>query len=580
MHIKKGIPVSPGIVIGEAYILENEEYLVRKKEIPESETQNEIDRFEKACSASVTELQSLVTDVNKKIGQGYSHILDAYIKIIDDPSTKSQIKKVIASDHFSAEYAVETVLKRYIKALMVLNDQYFSARVQDIQDIKKRILRNLFGAKKQDLTKLKKSIIIVAQDLSPSQTVSLDREKIIGFITDTGGRTSHTAIVARAMGIPAVVGLETVSVDISGGDILVVDGNNGLVIINPDEETLKKYRQMEKIFTNFEKNLTIELKDQPSVTLDGHKVRILANIEFPEEVASSLKFGAEGIGLYRTEFLYINTRTHPTEEEHFKAYKKAIDELGNKEIIIRTLDMGADKFETSEQAKEHNPFLGCRAIRLCMLRTELFKPQLKAILRIAFYGKNVKMMLPMIATVEEIRQVKAILEQVKSELRRSNVQFSDNLQTGIMIETPSAAITADLLADEVDFFSIGTNDLIQYTIAVDRINEKVAYLYQPAHPAILRLLQNVIAAGKKHNKRVAMCGEMSGDPLYTILLLGMGLMEFSVTPTSIPTLKKIIRSVTMDEAKKTCEKALTLKTSEEIRNFLTTRIKRIIPEAF
>ena len=417
----------------------------------------------------------------------------------------------------------------------------------------------------------------MAHDLTPTQTIALDRHKIKGFATDVGGRTSHTAIIARMLGIPAVVGLNNISFDVSGSDTIIVDGHNGIVITNPDEETVKKYAAMGESFSIFEKKLVDELKNQPAVTKDGYEVSIYANIELPQEIQLALKYGAKGIGLLRTEFLYNTPQRLPIEREHFDIYKKIAVQSGEKEVVIRTLDLGADKMEVNNGSKEKNPFLGCRAIRLAFQQPQVFRTQLRAILRASEYG-NTSIMFPMISSMDELIKAKDMLAEVKNELRADKIPFNENIRVGIMIEVPSAALIADLLITQVDFFSIGTNDLIQYTLAVDRGNERVASLYQPTHPAVLRLIKKVIDEGAKHHKTVAMCGEMSGDWLYTILLLGLGLKVFSMAPIVIQEIKKIIRSVTYAEAKKISNEVMSFQNAQETLDYLKKYTAQILPQ--
>jgi phosphotransferase system enzyme I (PtsI) len=423
-------------------------------------------------------------------------------------------------------------------------------------------------------------VILVARDLSPSQTANLDRSKVRGFATDAGGRTSHTAIVARALEIPAVVGLGDITTDVSGGDWVIIDGNRGLVIVSPDEATVKKYEGREREYHEIELHLA-ELRDLPAVTKDGQAVTLYGNIEFPEEVTGSLNGGAEGIGLYRTEFLYLREQMRsPSEAEHFEAYMRAIHLLGDRPLVIRTLDLGADKFPPEAGGyMEKNPFLGSRSLRYCFQHPELLQTQLRAILRASHFGK-VRILLPMVSTLQELRRAKEFIAHAKAELAAEEIPFAAQVDVGAMIEVPSAALIADELAMESDFFSIGTNDLIQYTLAVDRGNPRVAELYSPAHPAILRLLRNVLDAGKKNGIDVAMCGEMSGDIDYTMLLLGLGLRIFSVSPIMLPELKKLIRSVTVEQCERIAAEAMRMDDALYTLGHLRSETRKIIPEAY
>ena len=418
---------------------------------------------------------------------------------------------------------------------------------------------------------------MIAYDLSPSDTASLHKKNVIAFATDIGGKTSHTAIMAKALEIPAVVGLKTVTKGVKSGATVIVDGSNGLVITDPDQETLAKYEQAKTKIAEFDASLT-HLRDLPCVTRDGHQVHLSANIEIPDEMPSAKSHGANGIGLYRTEFFYLEHVDLPTEQEQYEAYKNVAEQMSPDSVVIRTLDLGGDKFMSQLKIpKEMNPFMGWRAIRFCLARPDIFKVQLRAILRASAHGK-LKIMYPMISGVEELREANKLLGEMKDELRRENVPFDQNIKVGAMIEVPSAAMTADILAREVDFFSIGTNDLIQYSLAVDRVNEKIAYLYEPAHPAVLRLIKSVIDIGHKTNIWVGMCGEMAGDPAFALLLLGFGLDEFSTSPVNIPRIKQIIRSVDYKTAQEIANEALTLSTGTEIEEFAARKLRELVPD--
>ncbi|MDO8488737.1 MAG: phosphoenolpyruvate--protein phosphotransferase, partial [Candidatus Omnitrophota bacterium] len=448
-------------------------------------------------------------------------------------------------------------------------------RTADINDVGKRILRNLLGKEKKGLGDIKEKAIIVAHDLSPSDTAAMHTKNVAAFVTDIGGKTSHTAIMAKSLEIPAVVGLETITAKVNPGDILIVDGSMGIVIVNPDEETLSDYRQkLEKLKGIAERFLSV--KDLSAVTTDGRVIMINANIEFPDEVSSVKLHGSEGIGLYRTEFFYMNRKDSPSEDEHYQAYKYVAQEMNPHPVIIRTLDIGGDKFLSQFKIPyEMQPFLGWRAIRFCLARPDIFKLQLRAILRASAHG-NLKLMYPMISGIEELRQANHLLNDAKEELRQKKLAFNDKIKVGVMIEVPSAAMTADILAKEADFFSIGTNDLIQYSLAVDRANEKVAYLYEPAHPAILRLIKLIIDAAHNAKIKVAMCGEMAGDPSLALILLGLGLDEFSMPPQIIPELKYIIRAVGFKAAQEFAIEAMKLSTGTQVEEFAQNKLEEIL----
>lgn len=581
VEIRKGIAVAPGVVIKEAFVLESEGYRIPRHLITEDEIPRELVRLGEAITSARKEIEELETSTSKKLGSQVGTIFATHKLMLQDENLKQEFIENIKKNNFSAEYAVSLTLRVYVRKFQDVTDPYLSARVGDIFDIEKRLLRNLLGEQREELENLTKEVVVIAHDLSPSQIASLDTTKVKGFVTDLGGRTSHSAIVARALGVPAVVGLGTATVDVFGGDLVILDGNRGVVIFRPDEKTLKKYLTIEKSFHVFEERLTSELKDLPAVTLDGREVAILGNIEFPREIGASLSHGASGIGLYRTEFLYLGSKNTPTEEEHFNAYTQSIQELGNKPIIIRTVDLGGDKFfPTADNSKEDNPFLGCRSIRYCLENVTIFKSQLRAILRASAFG-NVKILFPLISSLQELQKAKDVLKEVKEELNHKGINFDKNIELGIMIEVPSAVMLADILAKEVDFFSLGTNDLIQYTLAIDRSNEKVAHLYSPAHPAILRLLKMAIKAAEDNNIRIGICGEMGGEVEYTILLLGLGLREFSVAPAMIiPEVKKIIRSVTFERAKEVAETVCSFNDPAETTKYLRDMAREIIPEIF
>ena len=578
MEMRKGIAVSPGVVIKDAFVLESEGFRIPRHLIKEEEIPKEISRLEEATKVAWEEIEKLEDRVSTNLGSEIGSIFATHKLMLQDKLLLREFTKKVEQHRFSAEYAVTLVLRVYIKKFESVDDPYLAARVGDIYDIEKRLLRNLLGEKREELKNLTKEVVVVAHDLSPSQIASLDTTKVRGFVTDLGSRNSHAAIVARALGIPAVVGLKTATVDIFGGDRVIIDGNRGDVIVRPDEETIKEYQLIEKDFHVFEEKLTSELKDLPAVTLDGRKIMILGNIEFPRDISPNLNQGAAGIGLYRTEFLFLGSNESPTEEEHFKAYSQSVQELGDKPLIIRTVDLGGDKFFPANSNTELNPFLGCRSIRYCLEHPDIFKSQLRAILRASALG-NAKIMFPLISSLQELRKAKDIVNEVKEELNQKGIDFDEKIEIGIMIEVPSAAMVADDLAKEVDFFSIGTNDLIQYTMAVDRGNEKVAHLYSPAHPAILKLLKMIINAAEENNIKIGICGEMGGEVEYTILLLGLGLREFSVAPAMIiPEVKKIIRSVTYERAKEAAETVCSYDDPAKTIEYLRNIVREIIPE--
>jgi len=483
----------------------------------------------------------------------------------------------LKKEKLAIEYVFQDVLRRYIKVFSEMDDEYLKERISDINDVGRRILKNLIGAKEDILSNLKEKVIVIAYDLSPSDTATMHKKNVKGFATDIGGRTSHTAIMAKSLEIPAVVGLEVLTKKVETGDTVIIDGTHGIVIISPSPRTLKRYEEEREKFIAFEKHL-LEQKSLPCVTLDGRKIELASNIEVPEDVPSVLAHGAEGIGLYRTEYFFMNRKDLPTEEEQFKAYSSVAKKIKPHAVIVRTLDIGGDKFLSQlDVPQQMNPFLGWRAIRFCLARPDIFKTQMRAILRASAHGK-MRMMYPMISGLGELQQANALLEDAKKELKKEGLPFDENMEVGAMIEVPSAAVTSDILAREADFFSIGTNDLIQYSLAVDRVNEKIAYLYEPAHPAVLRLIKSVIENGHKAGIWVGMCGEMAGDISMTAILLGLGLDEFSTSPIAAPEVKRIIRALTMTQARAIAEEAMTLLTGKDVQAFASRKLKEIVPD--
>jgi len=580
MEIREGIAVSPGVVIRQAFLFESEGYRIPRHVIKNEEVDHEIQRLENAIEASKKEIFELENKVSENLGSKISAIFGTHMMVLQDTRLKNEIIEKIKKTNFTPEFAVSLALRVYIRKFQDIKDSYLAERVTDIFDVERRLLKNLLGEKREELKNLAEEVVLVAQDLTPSQTALLDTKKVKGFATDGGGRTSHTAIVARALGIPAVVGLGTITTDVFGGDIVVVDGNKGLVIVRPDDETLAMYQNKVKSIHVFEEKLATELKDQPSTTGDGRHISIFGNIEFPREININIKYGAEGIGLYRTEFLYLNSPTPPTEEQHLEAYTTVVRELNGKPVVIRTLDLGADKLPYLEHRKEKNPFLGCRSIRYCFENPAMFKIQLRAILKASALGE-VKIMFPLISSLQELRLAKQMVYDTMEELDNEQIVFDKNIKMGAMLEVPSSVMISDMLAKESDFFSIGTNDLIQYALAVDRDNERVAYLYSPVHPSIIRFISLAIKAAEDNNIPIALCGEMGGELEYTIPLIGLGLKDFSVAPpTIIPEMKKIIRSVTYKETRQVAETILNLDNPEQTKNYLRDFVSKILPEVF
>jgi phosphoenolpyruvate-protein phosphotransferase (PTS system enzyme I) len=565
MH--RGIAASPGIVIGKAFVLSQEDFCVKKRKVPDDEIEQEITRFQEALNITKQELISIRDKVNSRLGTKHASIFEAYLLVLEDPMLVGETIDRVKKEKINIEYAFNQTIAKFVNVFTTMGDEYLRERGRDIQDLGKRVLHILLGEKKQILTNLKQEAIIVANDLTPSDTVQMREEKILGFITNMGGKTSHTAIMAQSLGIPAIVGLKDITTKIQSGDRIILDGYEGIVVINPTQATLEEYEKRNKKYQEIQKQLH-KLRDLPAVTMDGREVELAANIEIPDEVEMVQRQGAKGIGLFRTEFIFLNRSDLPSEEEQTRIYRGIAKKIAPYPVIMRTVDLGGDKFiEQLGTSAETNPFLGLRAIRLCLKYPEMFKTQLRAILQASTSG-NLKIMYPMISTVEEVRKANHILEQVKEDLKREHIDFDPHIEVGAMIETPSAALTADVIAKEVDFMSIGTNDLIQYSLAVDRGNEKVAYLYEPLHPAILRQIKHITEAGHREGKWVGMCGEMAGEPELTLILLGMGLDEFSMGSGAIPKVKKIIRGSTMNQAKEMVNTILELPTVEAIRKFI------------
>ncbi|MFB3925968.1 MAG: phosphoenolpyruvate--protein phosphotransferase [Syntrophales bacterium] len=576
--VLKGIGVSPGIISGKAYVLNYMDVQVPYYHLTNAtQILEEAKRFRRAVRDSKAQLMEVRKALSEEEGLEPVFIIDVHIMMLRDKMLIHNTISNIREKSVNAEWALRMTIDKYRQAFSRIEDSYLKERISDVEYVGQRIMSNLMGKTREPISQLKENVVIISRDLSPADTVQMKMEKVLGFATDIGGKTSHTAIVARSIGIPAVVGLEKITHEVRNGDVVIVDGCDGFVIINPDPEILKRYEEKQRHFLELEEDLLKEA-DLPATTLDGYEVEIGANIEFVEEIPSAITHGADGVGLYRTEFIYINREKLPTEDEHFANYVRVIEEKALKWSTIRTFDLGGDKFVSDAKlAKELNPVMGLRAIRFCLQEVDLFKVQLRAILRASAYGKT-RILFPMISGLEEIREVKKIFDQVKKELIAENVPIGRDIEVGIMIEVPSAVVIADHLAREVDFFSIGTNDLIQYTLAIDRVNERVTYLYEPLHPAVLKMIKMIIDAGHRAGIRVAMCGEMAGEPAYTMILLGLELDELSMNPLAIPRVKKIIRNSTLSECRALLEKVLMFESAQEIEDYVRTYVARRFPE--
>jgi phosphotransferase system enzyme I (PtsI) len=563
----KGVAAAPGIAIGKVFMIGQTELQLRKYKVADAQLEKEMTRLDLAVTATSQEIEAIKQKVAKEVGPKEAAIFNAYLHILEDPLLITATKDWIKKEHCNAEYALQETTRQLVQQFMESSDEYMRERAADISDVTSRFMRHLTGQTAGPLSEIDEEVVVVAHDLTPSQTASMPRDKIIGFVTDVGGRTSHVAIMARSLEIPAVVGLQDISQHVVNGDMMVIDGIAGEVVVNPDAKILAKYRQAQQKYVQANRKLK-KMKGVTAVTKDGYRLTVAANLELPEEIRQAQKYGAEGVGLFRTEFLYLNRPELPSEEEQFEAYRMVAQQSLPYAAIVRTLDIGGDKFLSPlNTSKEMNPFLGLRAIRLCLSHVDLFKVQLRAILRASHFGK-IKLMFPMISGIEELRSAKAVLDEARAELTHKRISYDKNMEIGIMIELPSAAVTADILAKEVDFFSIGTNDLIQYTLAADRVNEKVAYLYNPLHPAILRLIKGVLEAAHHERIWVGMCGEMASDPLMTPLLIGLGLDEFSTVPAFVPQLKQCIRSLNFAESKDLAEKVMACTTTRDVEDIM------------
>jgi phosphotransferase system enzyme I (PtsI) len=578
MEIKKGIAVSPGISIAKSLIIDSEDYLIPRRSIDASQKVGEIQRVRNAFKDAIEELTQLEA-AQDQTSSKIKDIFAVHMRFLHDRSLRRKVTDLVQSESVTAEYAVSNTLRDIASHFTKVKDAYISERAADIYDIERRLLKHLLGKKREDVAHLTEEVVIVARELSPIQTAGFNREFVKGIASDAGGRTSHAAIVARSLGIPAVVALEDLTALVSGGDTVIVDGNRGIVIVNPDEQTTQQYLQYSREFEALEHKLDA-IREKLAVTRDGSRITLLGNIEFQEEAEVVLEKGGDGIGLYRTEFLYLNTDTEPTEQEQYEAYAKTVEVFGDRPVVIRTLDLGADKYTQSKRfVPEPNPFLGLRSIRFCLQNLMMFKTQLRAILRASVLG-HVKIMFPLITNRQELMQAKMILHDVMEDLADESIDYNRDIHVGIMIETPSAALTAHSLARDVNFFSIGTNDLTQYTLAVDRGNELVSTLYSPVDPAVLRLIRTVIQDAHKSQIDLSVCGEMASEPECVMLLLGMGVRTFSLAPPMLPEIKQVIRSVTLEDCNKVARKVLSMNSERHISSYLRDAARKILPEAF
>ncbi|KAB8309586.1 phosphoenolpyruvate-protein phosphotransferase PtsI [Erwinia endophytica] len=567
-----GILASPGIAFGKALLLKEDEIVINRKKISADQIEQEIQRFLDGRSKAATQLEAIKIKAGETFGEEKEAIFEGHIMLLEDEELEQEIIALIKDDLSSADAAAFSVIDGQAKALEELDDEYLKERAADVRDIGKRLLQNILGLHIVDLSAINEEVLLVARDLTPSETAQLNLDKVLGFITDLGGRTSHTSIMARSLELPAIVGTGDVTSQVKNGDYLILDGVNNQIYVNPSQDKIDELKAIQHQYVT-EKNELAKLKDLPAITLDGHQVEVCANIGTVRDVAGAERNGAEGVGLYRTEFLFMDRDSLPSEEEQFQAYKAVAEAMGQQAVIVRTMDIGGDKdLPYMNLPKEDNPFLGWRAIRIAMDRPEILHAQLRAILRASAFGK-LRIMFPMIISVEEVRTLKGVLEELKAQLRNEGKAFDETIETGIMVETPASAVIAHHLAKEVDFFSIGTNDLTQYTLAVDRGNDLISHLYNPMTPSVLKLIKQVIDASHAEGKWTGMCGELAGDERATLLLLGMGLDEFSMSAISIPRIKKIIRNTNFEDAKTLAEQALAQPTAEELMNLVNKFIE-------
>ena len=562
-----GIPASPGIVFGKALVLKEEKIVLDFQKISEDQIDAEVARFYAGREAAVEQLNSIHQRALKSLGEEKAAIFEGHLMILEDEELEEEILDYLRSQKVNASVAASKIIDQQVEMLSEIDDEYLKERAGDIRDIGNRLIKNILGMHIVDLGDITEESILVAYDLTPSETAQLNLEKVLGFITDIGGRTSHTSIMARSLELPAIVGTNDVTARVNTGDYLILDAVNNRVYVNPTQAEIDELKTLEAKLAE-EKAELAKLKDLPAVTLDGHKVEVVANIGTIRDCEGAHRNGAEGVGLYRTEFLFMDRDQLPSEEEQFIAYKEVVEAMEGRLVVLRTMDIGGDKeLPYLNLPKEMNPFLGWRAVRIALDRREILHAQLRAVLRASAFGK-LAVMFPMIISVEEIRELKSVLETLKAELRAEGKAFDENIQVGVMVETPSAAVNAKFLAKEVDFFSIGTNDLTQYTLAVDRGNELISHLYNPMSPSVLGLIKQVIDAYHAEGKWTGMCGELAGDERATLLLLGMGLDEFSMSAISVPRIKKLIRHVNYQEVKALADEALQKPTAAEIEQLI------------
>jgi phosphotransferase system enzyme I (PtsI) len=576
MERLQGIAVSPGVAIGEVLVMDTEGFRIPRRFLPRDAVEDELERLNTAIAAATAEIEHHREKVEKQLGREYAAIFSAHIQMLNDRGLRAKLEEMIRQRHYSPEYSVSRALRHYAKVIQSL-DGVMQERATDIFDIEKRLLRHLFGKRREELAHIHSEVLVLAHNLTPSETSNLNPKYVKGFVTEIGGPGSHTAIVAEALGIPAVVGTGPFLADVSGGETAIIDGYQGLVILHPDEETLARYRHEVVQYRSHAAKLE-KLRDLPAETADGVRIQLLGNIEFPYEVEQCQKRGADGIGLYRTEFLFMARDEEPTEEEQTTAYSAVAEAMRGQPVVMRTIDLGADKLPSIPFPEdEGNPFLGLRSIRLALKHPALFKTQLRAILRASVTG-NISIMFPLVSTLLELKHAKMVLREAVEDLEEEGVEFDRDIKIGMMVEVPSVVMMMDHFVEEVDFFSIGTNDLIQYVLAVDRSNKDVAGLYTASDPSVLRMINIAVREARKSEVPISMCGQMCGNPMYTMLLLGIGLRSMSVTPAAIPEIKQVCRRVSIATCERVAARALQLESARDVRAYLKEELTRALPE--
>jgi phosphotransferase system enzyme I (PtsI) len=576
MEIVQGVTVAPGVAIAEAVVFDAEEYRIPYRHVSKAEVRRELDLLDRALESSVAELTEQKESVAAQLGHDAADVFNWHIGVLRDPPIQRAIEQLIRKHLHSAAYASSCVMRSHQRRFLQMSNPLLAERIRDVRDIERRLVRHILGESREDLAHLTQEVVLVAHDLSPSQTARLSGTQAVGIVLDVGGSTSHTAILLRSLGRPSVIGVKDVSSRVSGGDLVIVDGTNQIVVVNPDEPTLAQYRAQQQDYGRLVLELQ-SLRDLKAVTLDGVRVHLYGNIEFPGEAQTSIEQGADGVGLYRTEFLFLRGEGEPSEEDQFRAYKTAIEGGAGNPVTIRTFDLGADKYtQERHYEQERNPMLGLRSIRYSLQHLDMFKTQLRAILRASGYG-NVRLMFPLIISLMEFRQAKMALHDAMEDLEEEGIPFSRDIPVGIMMETPAAALQCKEFAREVGFMSIGTNDMIQYLLAVDRGNERVSRFYTPHHPSVLRLLKDIIRTCARAGVDCSLCGEMAGEPLYTLLLLGLGLRSFSMAPRNVPEVKKLIRLAAVSQAERVARKAMTFETERQVLNYLRDTTKKALP---